>query len=226
MRRNVVFGKGRGWRAEDDRYRELHLGPRRGAAAGEYAAQESSQYSDSYYDPGGRYARRGNERGGYPRDQESSLGDWVPGDWNADDPSASIADEYGGSAYGPAAYAAPVARDELDAERASTIKARAYRGLGPRGYRRSDERIREDVCEALTDDPRLDASGLEFEVKDGEVTLSGNVGSRQDKRHAERVAEMITGVRDVHNRLRFGIAESDLDKGEPSSPMAPQDLTS
>jgi osmotically-inducible protein OsmY len=193
MRRNVVFGKGRDWRAEDDRYRPLHLGPRRGAAAGEYATQQSSEYSDFYYDPGGRYA--------------------------------GSADDHG-DRYPPAAYESGAANVELDSERASTIKARAYRGLGPRGYRRSDQRIREDVCQALQDDPHLDASALDVEVKDGEVTLSGTTGSRRDKRYAERIAELITGVRDVHNRLRIGASASELtEKGEPSSPMAPQDLT-
>lgn len=109
---------------------------------------------------------------------------------------------------------------------ASTMKAAAYRGLGPRGYRRSDQRIREDVCDALTDDAQLDASDLEVEVKDGEVTLSGTVASRSDKRHAESVAEMITGVKDVYNHLRVVLRDEDLtQKGEPSSPMSPQNRT-
>jgi osmotically-inducible protein OsmY len=168
--------------------------PRRGAAAGEYAAEQSSEYSDFYYDPGGPYASEGNNRG---------ETDAHP------------------------AYAGRRTGDELDSERASSIKARAYRNLGPRGYRRSDERIREDVCEALTDDPHLDASTLEVEVKDGEVTISGSTGSRHDKRYAERIAEMVTGVRDVHNRLRIGVHEDDLaGNGQPSTPMAPQDASS
>jgi hypothetical protein len=33
----------------------------------------------------------------------------------------------------------------------------SFRGRGPKDYRRP-ERIREDVCELLTDDPRIDAS--------------------------------------------------------------------
>src|SRR5690606_11858476 len=50
-----------------------------------------------------------------------------------------------------------------------------YRGRGPRGYKRSDDRIREEVCDCLTDDDRLDASNIEVTVKDSEVTLSGYV---------------------------------------------------
>ncbi len=77
-----------------------------------------------------------------------------------------------------------------------------HRGRGPRGYRRSDERVREDVCDALTEDPYLDASNMEVQVKDCEVTLSGSVNSREDKRRAEDLVERISGVADVHNQLR------------------------
>ena len=77
-----------------------------------------------------------------------------------------------------------------------------FRGRGPRGYRRSDERIREEVCEALTDDAYIDASNLEVTVKDCEVTLSGSVTSREAKRRAESLVERLSGVKDVHNTLR------------------------
>ena len=82
-----------------------------------------------------------------------------------------------------------------------------HRGRGPRGYQRSDERIREDVCERLTDDPDIDASNLEVTVKGGEVTLSGTVNSREDKRRAEECAEDISGVKDVHNSLRVSMEQ-------------------
>ena len=74
-------------------------------------------------------------------------------------------------------------------------------GKGPKGYQRSDERIREDVCDCLTDDPELDASEIEVKVKAGEVTLSGSVDSRQAKRHAEHLVDCVSGVKDVHNGL-------------------------
>ena len=78
-------------------------------------------------------------------------------------------------------------------------------GRGPRNYRRTDERIHEDVCERLTDDPRVDAFDIEVRVKDGEVTLAGNVTSREQKRRAEDVAALVTGVRDVVNELRVAL---------------------
>ncbi len=84
-----------------------------------------------------------------------------------------------------------------------------YAGRGPKGYQRSDERIREDVNERLTDDDRIDASGIEVAVTGGEVTLTGTVESRRTKRHAEDLAESVRGVRDVHNQLRVGTAKED-----------------
>lgn len=77
-----------------------------------------------------------------------------------------------------------------------------YTGMGPRGYRRSDERIREDVSDRLAEHGDLDASDIEVEVKDGEVTLTGTVESRMAKRLAEDLAESCSGVRDVMNQLK------------------------
>lgn len=76
-----------------------------------------------------------------------------------------------------------------------------FAGRGPKGYQRSDERIREDVSDRLMEHPELDASGLEVHVKDGVVTLKGDVDSRWAKRQAEDIAEDVGGVRDVMNQL-------------------------
>ena len=48
----------------------------------------------------------------------------------------------------------------------------SFRGRGPKNYQRSDERIREDVCERLTYDERVDASDVEVDVREGVVRLS------------------------------------------------------
>lgn len=86
-----------------------------------------------------------------------------------------------------------------------------HRGKGPRGYQRSSERIKEDVCERLTDDGHIDATDIDVQVKDNEIILSGTVQSRTEKRRAEDIAESVSGVRDVHNRLCVGdSSNSDL----------------
>lgn len=78
----------------------------------------------------------------------------------------------------------------------------SYRGRGPKNYQRSDERIREDVCERLTWDDRVDASGIEINVANGVVSMSGSVPDRDMKRRAEDIAESCGGVRDVQNQVR------------------------
>ena len=77
-----------------------------------------------------------------------------------------------------------------------------YSGRGPKGYKRSDDRIREDVSDRLMDDHRVDASDITVEVKDGEVTLTGTVSDREQKRCAEELVERVNGVKDVNVNLR------------------------
>jgi osmotically-inducible protein OsmY len=77
-----------------------------------------------------------------------------------------------------------------------------YAGRGPKGYKRSDERIKEEISDILTRDQNVDASEIEIEVKDGEVTLTGTVTERRMKHHAEDLIEKCSGVKDVTNNLR------------------------
>jgi hypothetical protein len=83
------------------------------------------------------------------------------------------------------------------------VLGESFAGRGPRGYRRSDERIREEVCERLTDAFDVDASEVDVQVENGEVTLGGSVTSRHAKRRVEDIADAIHGVADVHNQLRI-----------------------
>jgi hypothetical protein len=76
-------------------------------------------------------------------------------------------------------------------------------GKGPRGYRRSDEHIRVEVCERIVRAGWIDASDVEVDVRDGEVTLSGTVFGRDEKRAIQDLADEVGGVHDVHNRLRL-----------------------
>ena len=71
----------------------------------------------------------------------------------------------------------------------------------PRGYQRADDRIREDVCERLMEGP-VDVGNVEVTVSNGEVTLSGTVEERWQKRAIEDLAGNVRGVHDVHNRVR------------------------
>jgi hypothetical protein len=77
-----------------------------------------------------------------------------------------------------------------------------FYGKGPKGYTRSDDRIREDVSDRLSEDDELDASEISVTVSAGEVTLEGQVPDRRSKHRAEDICDSIAGVRDVHNHLR------------------------
>jgi hypothetical protein len=77
-----------------------------------------------------------------------------------------------------------------------------HSGKGPQGWNRSKERIREEVCERMAQHGQLDASNLQVDVNEGQVTLSGQVNSRREKRIAEDLAESVWGVNDVNNQIR------------------------
>ena len=77
-----------------------------------------------------------------------------------------------------------------------------HRGKGPRSWRRPDHRIFEDINDRLCDDPWVNASDVAVEVHHGEVFLTGTVDGRAAKRRVEDIAESISGVQYVENRLR------------------------
>lgn len=96
----------------------------------------------------------------------------------------------------------------------------SHRGKGPRNYSRSDQRILEDVNDRLSDDPFVDATEIEVTVSNGEVMLMGTVEDRASKRRAEDLADAVSGVKNVENRLRVGMQSSVPDTGEPTGGSA------
>jgi hypothetical protein len=75
-------------------------------------------------------------------------------------------------------------------------------GRGPKGYKRSDERIKEEISDLLTSHHEVDPSEVEIKVSNCEVTLTGTVESRHEKRLIEDLVSQISGVSDVTNQLR------------------------
>lgn len=107
----------------------------------------------------------------------------------------------------------------------------SFAGRGPQGYKRSDERITEDINEELTQDPDIDAGNITVEVQNGEVTLKGIVPDRESKRRAEDLAESTSGVKEVQNQLRVrrdGESESEgrKDKSDDKQRSHRQQLAS
>jgi len=136
------------------------------------------------YGDGGRRETRRTERF---EDAGRSAGDFLHR------AGEKVAAWFGGGgearAYEPGTYDRPASR--------------GARGLGPQGYKRSDERISDDAHERLTDDTWLDATNIAISVSGGEITLSGTVESREAKHRAERLVENISGVNHVQNNLRL-----------------------
>jgi len=92
-----------------------------------------------------------------------------------------------------------------------------HKGKGPKNYSRSDERIKEDINDRLSDDPFIDASDIDVTVTNGEVTLTGTVDERSNKRRAEDLAENVSGVKNVENRIRVGSTASSTPGATTSS---------
>ena len=149
--------------------------------------RDDDSYGDDYQ--GGRRRTR------YDRDDDRGFFDRVGGWFDGDD------DDYRRSGRGRYGSGGGYGRDHDDDDDYYDER-RSHRGRGPKNYNRSDDRIRDDVNDALTDDHYLDASDISVTAKSGEVTLDGHVYGRRAKRRAEDLAEKASGVRHVQNNLR------------------------
>ena len=175
---------GRGWENERDE-RSRYGNPIGGSGFERGYNQSRGSYSQRYNYPSGyRSGERYGERD-YDYDREGYRGGEGRGWW--DRASDEVASWFG---------------DDEAERRRRMDEQRQHRGRGPKGYRRSDERIKEDVNDRLSDDYYLDASEVEVTVENTEVTLTGTVRTRNDKRRAEDLAESVSGVSNVENRLR------------------------
>jgi hypothetical protein len=82
-------------------------------------------------------------------------------------------------------------------------QGRSRQNRGPRGWERSDERIKEDLCERIADSDDIDASDVTVEVRQGVVTLDGTVYERWTRYSLEDLADSVPGVKDVQNNVRL-----------------------
>lgn len=111
-------------------------------------------------------------------------------------------------------------------DRQPTAERQRGRGRPPRVYRRSDERIRDDVYDRLLAQDWIDADDVRVAVQVGEVTLTGTVPTRQDLRDVEKLAEKVLGVRGIQNRLAIagvepGSGPGPLDQPGPAQSASP-----
>jgi osmotically-inducible protein OsmY len=73
---------------------------------------------------------------------------------------------------------------------------------GPKGYQRSDERLKEDICERLMESHYIDSSDVSIDVRGAKVVLDGTVPSRHMKHAIEDLVDACPGVQDIDNRVR------------------------
>lgn len=97
---------------------------------------------------------------------------------------------------------------------------------GPKGYKRSDERIKEDLSEKLHSRFDIDSSEVEIEVKNAEVTLTGTVPNRDMRFRLEQCADGILGVDDVTNNVKVKKETSSSGTSSAQDRSAPQGSSS
>jgi len=77
-----------------------------------------------------------------------------------------------------------------------------HRGRGPKSWNRGDQQIYVEVCERLLHDRLIDPRGIEVEVEDGVVTLTGEARGAADPALVRRLVSATPGVKDVRVELR------------------------
>ena len=177
-----------------------------GSQPGGYGASQGYGQSPGYSQPGqfgqGSYGQasgygqqsQSQQRGGpqYGQGTQSGQGQSGYGESARGNPSGSTLGMYGQGTAG-------------------------YRGKGPKGYARSDDRIQEDLNERLFHDDEIDASDVEVKVSNGVVCLDGSISERRLKYRIEDIAESCSGVKDVTNNLRVKSSMFEPASSGPSS---------
>jgi osmotically-inducible protein OsmY len=245
----------RGYERRPGGYQEGQYGQFGGSQYGGAASHGRGHFEN---DPGSRRSGtsgRGSDQRSGGGDWRTRA-EWPngPDDRDADEPfwgRSSRSSTFGGQGYGGPGYRQGYAGSSWGGTNAGTRSTsgrdwqreanrwfngggagirEGYSGRGPKDYKRSDDRIREDVSDRLEQDAFVDASDITVEVRDGEVTLSGTVNTREQKRSAEDCIDTVSGVREVHNSLR--VNRQDRSPAEMSTSMLglggqpPRDSTS
>lgn len=196
---------------------------------GEFRPGEQRSYSHGGFGPGNHGDYGGPSRygqGTYEQSNQSdfgghhccSQGNYGRGEFVQHRPQRGFGQSQSGYGFGqpslghetgyePRYSRSPYAQQWAQAGSGSSEESKRYCNCGPKGYRRSDERIKEDVNDCLSDGS-IDASEITVNVQNGEVTLTGTVENRQMKIQAEYMAERCSGVRDVVNQLRVNRASN------------------
>ena len=220
-----------GGREEDDDDRRNYgygQGGMRGQSYGGGGYRDRDEYDRSYGLEGSSYSQRGQRRygkgdgysgqsEGYRQQGAAGFGAYEEGGSFSQGRPGMGAQGYERTGQDFGGYSQGFTQNQgFGSEQSGSYLTRGGRrewgrhsGRGPKNYTRSDDRIREDVNDRLTDDPHLDASEIDVKVSNCEVTLTGTVDSREAKRRAEDCVESVSGVKNVLNNLRVQASSED-----------------
>ena len=205
--RGRAYGTEYGSQRRYENQQQDDYGNQRGYGTQAHGQGEHSSGSHGY---GSGREYRGYEGGEAGR--QAGNRNWERGYGEGYGLSSGYADQQAyGREYGTSGYATGYASDNEGARptrqhsMSGTSRGeygRNYRGVGPRSYTRSDERVLEDINERLTEDDYLDATDVTVRCVNGVITLEGTVAERWMKHRAEDLADASSGVKQVDNRLQ------------------------
>lgn len=198
--------------------------------------QQSSSQQGSEYGYGDEWRR------GHPDDWRRSQGSY----YDSGSRGSGAQGEYGQGrfggygAYGAGGYAGTWGAPSQygpQSQYGQVQPGRTGARRGPKGYHRSDERIKEDICERLMQREHIDAGDVTVEVKESRVTLEGQVPERRMKHEIEDIVDSVMGVQDVDNRIHverqggllgslFGKDRPEAERSESGSRMQSSGTTS
>lgn len=193
-----------GWRRDmdEDRWGQGGYGQ------SQYGQREQGGYgSGTSYGRGGFRGEQERSYGEFRESGRSSSSQWRPEESSRD--RQQYGRQYESQSFDQP-YPAGFQSDFGSSQRATRYgfgregysESGSHRGKGPKGYARSDDRLKEVICEKLTDDPMIDASEISIEVTGQIVKLTGTVDDRSTKYEVEELVERCGGVKDIDNQLR------------------------
>jgi osmotically-inducible protein OsmY len=212
------------WRGSGQEWgNERNYGSDRPYGDRDYVRPSEPLRSEGYRDYGDRFGRSYGapiDRDRFANSADRPFGGSTPsrefGRGAAFQPYARGSQEFGPEGYGSASsYSTRGTGGEWQSSERWRVPG-PHSGRGPKGYQRSEERIREEINDRLTAHGLVDATDVDVQIKNGEVTLTGFVDSRAAKHAAEDCAEDVHGVREVHNHLRIRSHADDSGVGRTS----------
>lgn len=196
-------GNRRGGVEQNGRYYDTGV-VQHGALGGRHRPNESQRDRDRWLDDGGQSGYRDSDNHPQSRSSQFSGERHFATKETGNERNSPVAQEYGGGQlFAPPYSSFEEANPAHNRTTDGLTPPQGYRGYGPQRYTRTDDRILDEVHEQLTADHQVDARNIEVQVSTGTVTLTGRVVDKMMKYRAEEIAEGISGVKNVDNRIKI-----------------------